>query len=410
MKRIINFVTHILIFVTFNIFSSLSLAESSEIPIGPDEVFIQNTESNEIKIMSYNLLNLFDTNKDLDKDDWLWLPRNYPGKHEACSKIPDERESKYCSEFDWNETKLNLKLNQIKKVVTFQGSLPDVMAVVEIENANVLKLLSKKLGYNNSLITESPDIRGIDVGLMYNSKSDFSFIKWESLPIQLKSGRPTRDILRADFKWKNSTLSIYVNHWPSQKNPTEERIAVARILKNNIDHMSRLYGDQWSAVAVGDFNTIRADQPNPIQEVIENSDWPNALFDAETYARNSIKNPALPYMPPGTFYFIKDDVWNEFDRIEVTQNLVNQKGIEFVQDSFRILFPEFMSLTKKRFENDFNQNFRDKNKSKTRRFTEEEPSKNFKFVRVPKTYNFDLSEEEDQGYSDHLPVVFKLRQ
>lgn len=388
--------------LTIVIFAATSFSASNAVPIGPDEVFIQNTEPNELKIMSYNVLNLFDADKDPGKEDWLWLPKNYPGRQEACKKITDQRDKNMCSQFDWTYSKVDLKLNQIKKVVSFQGSLPDMMAVVEVENANVLGLLAKKLGYKNFIITDGPDLRGIDVGLMYNTTSELNFIKWEPIHVQLKSGRFTRDILRADFKWKNSLLSIYVNHWPSQRNPTEERLTVAKTLGDDIDKMTRLMGDQWSAVAIGDFNTIDNDQPNPINDVIQNPDWSNALVDAETYARESLRNPALPYMPSGSYYYIKDDVWNEFDRIEVTKNLTNQKGIEFIQDSFRIIFPEFMGITRKRFENESEQKFKSQNS--------DEPTKNFKYVRVPNAYNFETNNEAQRGFSDHLPVVFKLRQ
>lgn len=414
------------------------MAASPEIPVGPDSVFIQDTEPNELKIMSYNVLNLFDASKDEGKDDWLWLPKNSPGKQKHCSQIPDDRERNYCGDFDWTYEKVDLKLNQLKKVIHFQGSLPDMLAVVEVENANVLGLLAKKLGYENYVITDSPDMRGIDVGLLFNTNAHLKFLKWKTILIKVKSSHPTRDILRADFKWNNSLLSIYVNHWPSQRNPTEDRIAVARALAQDIDQQQTQYGSRWSAIALGDFNTIEQESPNPINDVILNSKWSNSLVDAGIYARESNQNPALPYMPPGSYYFIKDDVWNDFDRILVTKDIMNPKGIEFVQDSYRILFPEFMSFVKRRFDNNpskgkqghrtsplpspqvspqissqvspqissqlSNQPYSDLHSSS------EEPSNGSRMIRVPNRYNFDTTNESQRGYSDHLPVVFKIRQ
>lgn len=385
-----------LLFTFIIIASSLSFGVSPEIPVGPDEVFIQGTAPNELKIMSYNLLNLFDAEKDMFSDDWEWLPKNYPGKQRYCSGLPSPKDQEHCQNFDWTDEKVDLKLNQIKKVVNFQGSLPDMMAVVEIENENVMRRLAAKLGYQNFLITNSADRRGIDVGLMFNLRGDLTYIGWQSLYVKFASNRPGRDIMRVDFQWRGKPLSIYVNHWPSQRNPTDERVACAQILSQNVEEMIRTKGPQWSAVAVGDFNTIDADQPNPFDDVVHSRAWQNHLYDAEVYARQSTMNPSLPYTPPGSYYYVKEDVWNRLDRVVVTQNLIDQKDIEFAQESFRIPFPAFMSFMLRRY-NNFN----------TRA---DNSAGNYRMVRVPNKYNFETLEEEKRGFSDHLPVVFKLRQ
>lgn len=390
---------------------SLVYAISPDIPVGRDEVFIQGTTPNELKIMSYNLYNLFDADKDEFSDDWQWLPLNYPGKQQYCSRLPSPKAQKTCSEFDWTYEKVDWKLNQIKKVVAFQGSLPDVLAVVEIENENVMRLLAAKLGYQHYLITNSADKRGIDVGLMFNPRSDFTYMGWEPLYVQFPSRRPGRDILRVDFNWRGRPLSIYVNHWPSQFNPTEERVASAQVLQRNVDEMMQRMGPQWSSVAVGDFNTIDKDQPNPFNDIIHNPAWPHHLYDAELYARQSKINPSLEFTPPGSYYYIKDDSWNRLDRIVVTQNLIDGQGIEFAQESLRIPFPQFMSYLMRRYNNaneggegffsplDFLESFGANGKNGS-----------YRIVRVPNKYNFNTLDEAKRGFSDHLPVIFKLRQ
>lgn len=384
--------------------SALSWAASPQVPVGPDQVFIQGTAANELKIMSYNVLNLFDADKDEFSDDWLWLPKNFPGKQRYCHSLPDARQAKECSEFDWSYEKVEWKLNQLKKVVDFQGSLPDMMAVMEVENENVLRLLAAKLGYKHYLITSSADKRGIDVGLMFNPRPDLTYVGWEPIYVKFASNRPGRDIMRVDFVWKGRPLSVYVNHWPSQRNPTDERVVCAQVLAQNVEQMIQTKGPQWSGVAVGDFNTIDADKPNPFNDVIHSPNWKNHLYDAEAYARQSTTNPALPFTPPASYYYGKDDTWNHLDRIAVTQNLIDQKDIEFVQDSFRLLFPEFMSFYLKRGNNPANE------RNHFDPLANNGPIGPERVIRVPNRYNFDTLDETKRGFSDHLPVVFKLRQ
>jgi hypothetical protein len=398
-----GFMSQFVFISIFTLLSSFGFATSPDIPVGPDHVFIQGTAPNEIKIMSYNLLNLFDADKDLFSDDWLWLPKNHPGKSDYCKQLPTAKEQSYCGQFDWTYEKVDWKLNQIKKVVAFQGSQPDMMAVMEVENENVLRLLANKLGYQHYMITSSSDKRGIDVALMFNLKPGLVYMGWEPIYVRFDSNRPGRDIMRADFTWNNHPFSLYVNHWPSQRNPVAERVSSAKTLMNDVDQMTQNKGPQWSAVAVGDFNTIDSDSPNPFRDFINNPRWNNHMYDAEAYGRQSLQNPSLPFTPPGTYYYGKDDTWSPLDRIAVTQNLIDQKDMEFAQESLRILFPQFMSFNWRRYSDASNNNNSDDG-------TVSSPIAESRIVRVPHRYNFDTNDETKRGFSDHLPVVFKLRQ
>ena len=405
-----NSLTSILIAggVVFSI-TSLLYGASPDIPVGPDEVFIQGTNQNELKIMSYNVLNLFDAEKDVFSDDWLWLPKNYPGKQNYCNNIQNNDEREYCQKFDWTPEKLNWKLEQIRKVVHFQGSLPDMLAVMEVENDKVLQYLAAKLGYQYYIITSSADKRGIDVGLLFNARPDLTYVGWSPVHVRFRSNRPGRDIMRADFTWRGKPLSIYVNHWPSQRNPVDERISSAQALARDVDQLIKNMGPTWSAVAVGDFNTIEHDDPNPFNDVIHHPSWANYLFDAEAYARQSTQNPALPFIPPGSYYYIKDDTWNRLDRVVTTQNLIDGKDIEFAQESYRLLFPQFMSFMVKRYDRGPGFMFNNLNPVNIVNFNNP-GSESFRWLRVPNRYNFDTPDESKRGFSDHLPVVFKLRQ
>jgi hypothetical protein len=370
--------------------SNFSYANSPEIPVGPDEVFVTTTASDELKVMSWNVLNLFDAEKDLFSDDWLWLPKDYPGKQKYCSQIQDKKERDYCSSFDWTQEKVDLKLEQIRKVVSYQGSLPDMMAVEEIENENVVKMLAKKLGFQNEIVTASADKRGIDVGLMFNTNANFKLLGSKFIYVALPTGRPGRDILRVDFSWFDKPISIYINHWPSQFNPTEERTAFANVLKRDIDLM-QTQNPVWSAFAVGDFNTTDKDIPNPFDSVLYDKSWKNVLVNGALLGRSSSTNPSISFSPPGSYFYAKEDSWSDFDRLLLTKNLVDGNSIEFNPDSLRLPFPMFMSKWIKLF------NPLENGSSANRK------------VRVPFRYNFDTNDEAQRGFSDHVPMIFKLK-
>ena len=77
-----------------------------------------------------------------------------------------------CRETDWTDAKMYEKAEQLAKVIQYQGSLPDILGVQEIENANAARAMQEKLGYSRrALITNSPDRRGIDVALFIKQTS-----------------------------------------------------------------------------------------------------------------------------------------------------------------------------------------------------------------------------------------------
>lgn len=349
--------------------------KKGDIPVGPDEVFQTNTEHNEIKIMAYNVLNLFDAEKDPIAWDWTYLPKNYPAKKEHCEE--EHLGVDFCVNLDWTDRKVTQKIEQLYKVVSFQGSLPDIMGLVEVENENVVGKLAKRLGYKGYVVTNTKTRRGIDLGLMYNESDKLKFVSSSFLDTESVSAVRTRDILKVEFLFNGEPLTVYVNHWMSQQGPSEGRINTARILRDDIDKQMAVKGRNFHAVAVGDFNVIENEQPHAIDDVLYDGVWTHKMLDGQAMAKKSA-NPALKYMPSGTFYFRKDNVWNRFDRVIMTKSLNDSAAIEFVPESFRILFPEFMSFRSAK-------------------------------GRIPNKYNPFTEVEEQMGFSDHLPVVFKLK-
>lgn len=369
-----------LIIISSLLISIAAMGNGHSVPVGPDVVFQQNTKNNEIKMMSYNVLNLFDTEKDPYADDWAFLPANYPNKQAHCESERTYMDKKMCRELDWNDARLNMKIQQIAQIVRFQGTLPDVLALVEVESAAVIEKVAQALGYDDYSVTDSRTSRGTDVALLFK-KNKLARINDQSLNVTMPGENKTRDILRVDFQVKgvNGILSVYVNHWPAQSHPAINRAHAAQQLAADIDNQAgKFRKTNYYAVAIGDFNVIDSDSPNAFSDVLYSKNWSNSLFDGHYIALQTKTNPALPYMPSGTYFYNKNSAWNLLDHVAMTKNLYDGTGTEFLPESYRILFPAFMS---------FNSNGN----------------------RVPYSYNFFANTPETAGYSDHLPVVFKIK-
>lgn len=178
----------------------------------------------------------------------------------------DHRQNSSDSEFSplgikhWTKKKFLAKCNAISKTILWvsdrEGSFPDIIAFAEIENSFVLrKLISetslKKTNYKY-IHYESPDHRGIDVALLYNSDSLDAIY---SCPIK-QVVDSTRDILLACFRTgNNDSLAVLINHFPSKyggSEKNENRILAARKLLSVQDSLNAA---GWEKIlAVGDFN------------------------------------------------------------------------------------------------------------------------------------------------------------
>ena len=217
----------------------------------------------------YNVENLFNTTHDQGKNDYEFLP---DGANE------------------WTPDKYASKLHNMARVIADMrqdnGVWHTVLGLAEVENREVVEALIAqpelvKAGYK-IVHFESPDRRGIDVGLLYR-KSRLRFLSAKPCHIFEADSTVmlTRDILLATFIGPDGdTLAMMVNHHPSKfggtaiSEPRRER-AVER-LKQLADSLKTL-GIQH-IIAMGDFN----DTPgNPVYHKLEPLLWNKA----ETFHR-----------------------------------------------------------------------------------------------------------------------------
>ena len=186
--------------------------------------FSISTYSSSLEIMSYNVENLFDTFHDEHHSDFEYLPFGHPAKEEGCRQIENSYYRGKCFRNNWDMMQYNTKVNTIVEVIRREGRLiPDILALVEVESPKVIEHLADELGYEHFYITDGQDARGINVGILVNVNSEVTVVSYEEIILNTsRLKKATRNILEVTLKVGNDFLKLYINHWPSQNNPTSD--------------------------------------------------------------------------------------------------------------------------------------------------------------------------------------------
>lgn len=212
-------------------------------------MFLTLILSSLLTFVELNCENLFDTRHDSLKNDVEFLPEG---------------------SYHWTPYRYWHKVNHLGQVIVGLGyeeaygdvQLPDLVALCEVENDSVLFDLTKRsvirtAGYEY-VMTHSPDERGIDVALMYQPFS-FSLIhSWSIRVKRLPDTRPTRDILYVSGRViTGDTLHVFVVHAPSRRGGEREsrpyRLQVASQLAEAVDSIYALQS-RAKIIVAGDFN------------------------------------------------------------------------------------------------------------------------------------------------------------
>lgn len=342
---------------TAALISSLSLASPTQ-------------SASPIRIMSYNVENLFDTNHDQGKSDWAYLPlarKNTSEVQEECGKVSNPYWQRECFELDWNQRVLRNKVHNLGRVIrsAFNGQGPDIIVLQEVENMAALTELTNNglqgMGYETLILLEGPDVRGIDTAIISRFPLDHSTSHVVQLPTEDGKPRPTRNILEASFKVRGKTLTVFSNHWPSQASPTPFREAAARTLIKAAINADRR-GEH--VMALGDFNSLRHETDGPIGQILRGSR--NELMVDGIEHRLDPRQNFRPTSKPGTHWYRGS--WSFLDRIYVMRSSVT-KGLKVDWQSIDAHGPSFM-------------------------------------MQGNRPYRFDA--EEADGFSDHLPLVVEV--
>lgn len=248
------------------------------------------------------------------------------------------------------------KLSKLEEVISKIGTdhSPDGLALLgcaEIENESVLRDLADRPGLkkrNYKVVHfNSPDDRGVDVGLLYNP-SYFKVISSASLYVPLKNddGTPrfTRDILYVHGLLQGESFHVFVNHWPSRRGGEQAsapgRALAASIARAHIDSIFKSDPDA-KIVLMGDLND---DPVSPsVAKVL------GAKTDTAQVKRSDLYNPWYDYYKEGIGTLAYNDAWNLFDQIIISQSFLNKSQDGLFLQRAEIFKREFMLQTSGRY-------------------------------------------------------------
>lgn len=265
----------------------------------------------------YNLENLFDT---LD--------------------TPNVRDTEFTPDGPrlWNTTLYQEKLGNLARVINDMGTemTPDgvaLLGVAEVENRKVLEDLVRHptiISRNYKVVHfDSPDKRGIDVGLLYQPKY-FKVEKATQIPTKLMESNGdtvfTRDILLVSGQFDGEPLHVLVNHWSSRSGgeavSSWRREGSAKLNKHVMDSLQTA-NPNAKIILMGDLND---DPTSPsVKKILAPKSKPNKVEDGDLF------NPMYAYFKKGIGTLAWRDSWNLFDQIIITSGLVkrNDEGYHF---------------------------------------------------------------------------------
>ncbi len=282
----------------------------------------------------------------------------------------------------WNTEKYQKKLENMSFVISQIGNTaPSILGVTEIENRAVLEdlinmPLLKDKDYEIAHF-DSPDERGIDVGLLY-VKDVFLVYESKAHPVILPDGDKTRDILQVSGFIDGERFHIMVGHWPSRSGgeaaSLNKRMIAANVMRHVTDSLLEI-DKSANVILMGDFNDDPVSQSVKKGLKIKNS--------SDKLAYDDLFTPMLKLYKEGIGTLAYRDVWNLFDIIVVNGNL------------FRKDYQRFKIYTDPKTRNNafvFNKEFL---------MQSDGTYKNYPFRTI-------VGGEYQGGYSDHFPVYIYL--
>ena len=297
--------------------------------------------SQSFTLVELNCENFFDCNHDTLKQDNEWLP---------------------ASVRKWTPTRYWRKVNNIGQVILScqDEGVPDLVALVEVENDSCLfdltrRSLLRHAGYEY-LMTQSPDLRGIDVALLYQPLS-FRPLCYDYLDVEpLEGMRPTRDVLYVQGETLNGdTLHVFVVHAPSRYGGERlTRPNRLRVMQQIVRVVSQL-SPHDKVIVAGDFNDY--------------ADSPSLQFMEQHGLHNMSRGAKGTHGAQGTYRY--EGEWESIDHVLVSEALRNSVHQVFVNDAPFLL----------------------------------EDDKKYGGVKPLRTFN---GYRYQRGFSDHLPLVVRF--
>lgn len=311
-------------------------------------------------IAFYNLENLYDTINDPNKDDEEFLPS---GKNLWGSKRYWEKQknmSEVISQFGQEHIK---------------GG-PQIVGFSEVENKNVLVDLinqpALKASNYDIVHYDSPDRRGVDVGLIYQKKR-FVVTNSAQYPLRYADEKDfaSRDQLLVSGLLDGEQVHVIVNHWPSRRGgeskSAPKRAAAANVCRNICDSILKIEPNA-KIMIMGDFNDDPVD--DSMFKILK------AIGKQEKMTPGDFFNPMYKLFKDGIGSLAYKDSWNLFDQIVITPALLGDDKSTYKYLKTRVFNEKFLT------------------------------QKDGNFAGYP--FRTFVGETYTGGYSDHFPVYIFL--
>jgi len=278
---------------------------------------------------------------------------------------------------NWNYKRFLHKRNNIYKTIMAVGGWqpPAIIGLCEIENRFVLNQLVYETpfkSYDYRIIhEESPDLRGIDVALLFNPEL-IKVVNHEAISIHFPwdSTLKTRDILYVKMHVIGTgILHVYINHWPSryggELSSEPKRVFVAKQLADRIDALLKEEPNA-AIVVLGDLNDSPSNKS--VKEVLVEREDPHRsrliqLMDETDNAK-------------GTHKFNGD--WGILDQILVSEVLMDTTSNMVIKGKGKVFYADFLL-------------------QKDKKYMGEKPFRTYLGVRYL------------GGFSDHLPIFVDMQ-
>lgn len=257
-----------------------------------------------LKILWWNVRNLFDTIDEPLKDDTILTSSEYFTKVKIISE----------------------KLKAINA---------DLVGLTEIENIAILSDIAKNSNYQFYYLIEGNDPRGIDVCLL--SKWEVEYISHKDLLTPYKENKRykfSRDCPEGSFYFNENKIYVLLNHLKSKIGDKEKSLEKQKAqVKGILDIVLSIYQKNKippNIIIIGDFNCERYSEP---LNILEKSGLKiiNYLFNEKkvfTYKKNNFTTTLD--------YFILNDIL--FNKVKI-KKLKSYKENEFeeISDHFPLL-------------------------------------------------------------------------
>ena len=247
----------------------------------------------------------------------------------------------------WNTEKYYKKLHNMAYAISQMATNstpngPALIGVSEIENISVLKDLVKqpeiRKWHLQIVHHDSPDRRGVDVGLLYNPRL-FRVLNVTNATLSIADnpGFRTRDQMCVTGLLGGDKVSVIVNHWPSRLGGQEQssylREAAAALSKHIADSVLALDPNQ-GIIVMGDMNDDPQDRSMAVAL--------GARKKKEDVKPGEFYNPWWAMLDKGIGTLAYKGQWNLFDQIVLSDYFLGDDRSRWCFFKAEVLNREFL--------------------------------------------------------------------